>query len=130
MKGKNNTYRPEVGEIFEISGPNCEDENGYFFSETTLLWKNEKFCLYGDNVCYPNLQRWEHIIAKPAVKNLYWREYLDINCTNGKFVVVTTEQMKIQANLHFKAANGNPPVFEPVMMTETEFINKPPFDGF
>ena len=65
MKGLNSKYRPEVGEACLISGPNCDNEDGYVFGEMELLWKDETFVLYGSPGCWPNLTKWELIIAKP-----------------------------------------------------------------
>jgi len=65
MKGKNSTYRPDVGERCLISGPNMDDEDGYVFYETEILWKNETFVLHGNPGRWPNLNMWQQIIAKP-----------------------------------------------------------------
>lgn len=64
MKGDQNTYRPEVGERCLISPPNCDDDNGYVFFEFEILWKNEKFVLYGNPGRWPNLNKWDHISVK------------------------------------------------------------------
>ena len=63
MKGINSTYRPEAGTICLISGPNCDDDSGYLFDKFTLLWRNDIFVLYGNESCWPNLHKWDHILA-------------------------------------------------------------------
>lgn len=65
MKGKTCTYRPDVGEICLISPPHSDDENGYCFQIYEILWKNDVFVLYGKPDCWPNLDKWDHIISKP-----------------------------------------------------------------
>jgi hypothetical protein len=63
-KGANSTFRPEAGTVCLVSGPNCDDENGFVFSEMTILWRNDIFVLYGNEGFYPNLNRWDHVICK------------------------------------------------------------------
>jgi len=65
MKGLNSKYRPDVGETCLISPPHSDDENGYVFQEYKILWKSEVFVLYGVANCYPNLDKWDHVICKP-----------------------------------------------------------------
>lgn len=64
-KGSNSTYRPDAGTVCLVSGPNCDNEEGYTFIEATILWRNDIFVLYGRDGCWPNLSKWELIIAKP-----------------------------------------------------------------
>lgn len=64
-KGSCSTYRPPAGTRCLISGPNEDDESGYVFGETVVLWQDETFVLYGDKGFWPVLRKWEHIIAKP-----------------------------------------------------------------
>lgn len=64
-KGANRTYRPKIGERCLVSPPNCDDDNGYVFQEYNILWSNDIFVLYGNDGYYPNMDKWEHIIAKP-----------------------------------------------------------------
>jgi len=63
-KGLNSTYRPEAGTVCLISGPNCDNDEGYVFSEFTVLWSNDIFVLYGNEGFWPNLYKWDHVIAK------------------------------------------------------------------
>lgn len=65
MKGKGHKYRPRVGERCLISGPNCDDDDGYVFGEFEVLWKDDVFLLYGKDGCWPNLSKWDLVIAKP-----------------------------------------------------------------
>ena len=68
MKGDGYTYRPEVGERCLISPPHSDDNDGYCFQEYEILWKNGLFVLYGNEGCWPNLNKWRHIIAKATPK--------------------------------------------------------------
>lgn len=58
-------YFPATGEVCEVSGPNCDDANGYTWMRMTVLWQNEKFVLYGLDGCWPNLHKREHVLFRP-----------------------------------------------------------------
>ena len=62
-------YYPAVGEFCLVSGPHCDDVNGYTWGETTLLWSNDIFVLYGSEGFWPNLHRWEHVLFKPLARS-------------------------------------------------------------
>lgn len=64
-KGTHSTYRPSAGTICLISPPNSDDDKGYVFQEYEILWKDKTFVLYRQKNCWPNLEKWEHILAKP-----------------------------------------------------------------
>jgi hypothetical protein len=64
-KGANSEYRPDAEVVCMVSGPNCDDDNGFVFTEMTILWRNDVFVLYGTDGCWPNLNRWEHVICRP-----------------------------------------------------------------
>lgn len=63
MKGKDN-YIPKIGERCSISGSNCDDENGYYYSIFEVLWMNEDFILYGNKDCWPNLDKIKNVSIK------------------------------------------------------------------
>ncbi len=67
LKGRrvNPAYFPSTGEVCEISGPNCDDDKGYTWGETTVLWQNETFVLYGKAGCWPVLHKHEHVLFRP-----------------------------------------------------------------
>jgi len=65
MKGSNSTYRPEAGTTCLISPPHCDDDSGYVFGEYDILWKDDLFVLYRKEGCWPNIEKWDHLIAKP-----------------------------------------------------------------
>lgn len=66
LKGKaTELFRPTPGTLCLISGPNCDDENGYVYGEFTILWCNDIFVLYGNDGKWPNLEKWDHISVKP-----------------------------------------------------------------
>ncbi len=58
-------YFPATGEVCEVSGPNCDDANGYTWMKMTVLWQNEKFVLYGLDGYFPNLHKREHVLFRP-----------------------------------------------------------------
>ena len=64
MKGIGHTYRPEINEECLVSGPNCDDENGYVFSDMTLLWKDDTFGVFRKDGRWPVVYKWDHIICK------------------------------------------------------------------
>ncbi|MBU4317105.1 MAG: hypothetical protein KKF30_07505 [Proteobacteria bacterium] len=66
------------------------------------------------------------------MKKLYWRMYQDKHKTiYGLSVVVAQREMLAEIKAYFDdPADDDPPVFEPVMMTEAEFEELPGFNGF
>lgn len=66
-KGASSDYRPPAGTTCLVSGPHCDDSEGYVFTEMTILWCNEIFVLYGKDGCWPNLHKWDHVLCKPLV---------------------------------------------------------------
>ncbi|MEJ5019266.1 MazG-like family protein [Ochrobactrum vermis] len=67
LKGRrvNPAYSPAIGEVCEISGPNCDDDKGYTWGETTVLWQNEMFVLYGKAGYWPVLHKHEYVLFRP-----------------------------------------------------------------
>lgn len=67
LKGRRTSpvYFPATGEVCEVSGPNCDDANGYTWMKFAILWQNEKFILYGNEGFWPNLHKREHILCRP-----------------------------------------------------------------
>lgn len=64
-KGDGWTFRPEIGTTCLVSGPNCDDENGYVFSPMEILWKDDSFLVCRTPGCWPCVYKWEHIRCKP-----------------------------------------------------------------
>ncbi|MDY6893916.1 MAG: hypothetical protein SVO01_00635 [Thermotogota bacterium] len=60
-------YKPKMGERCLISPPNCDGPDGDEYFEFNILWTDEKFVLYGNEGCWPNLNKWEHIKFKELV---------------------------------------------------------------
>lgn len=97
MKGKNN-YIPTIGERVLISGPNCDNENGYVFSEFSVLWINDKFILYGNDNMWPNLQKLEHVKIKQLMSLsdaifVLQNEQVWYYQTNGKAIMPNNESL-------------------------------------
>ena len=64
-KGANSTYRPEAGTLCLVSGPNCDDYDGYTFGQMDILWRDDIFVLYRTEGCWPVLNKWDHVLCKP-----------------------------------------------------------------
>lgn len=65
------------------------------------------------------------------MKKLYWRMYLDKNSIGYNSVVLPDISKVVEeAKYHFQELKGDPPVFEPVMMSQKEFDSLSEFDGF
>ena len=64
-KGDGHTWRPIAGQTCLISPPHADDENGYVYDEYEVLWLDETFICYRKPGCWPNVNKWEHIRAKP-----------------------------------------------------------------
>jgi hypothetical protein len=64
-KGEHIAYRPEAGTRCLVSGPNCDDDKGYVYSEFDILWRDDVFVLYGKPGYWPNIAKWDHVICKP-----------------------------------------------------------------
>ena len=65
MKGKNSTYRPQPGTSFLISAEHEDNDDGYVFHETKMLWYDAMFCVTQVDNCWPCVHKWDHIICKP-----------------------------------------------------------------
>ncbi len=67
LKGRRRTpaYFPATGEVCEVSGPNCDDADGYTWMTMTVLWQNDIFVLYGQPGFWPNLHKHEHVLFRP-----------------------------------------------------------------
>ncbi len=79
MKGFNN-YQGATGELVLISGPNCDNEQGYVYGEYTILWQDENFILYGSEGNWPNLNKKDHVsikkrITKESIRETYVRMF-------------------------------------------------------
>ena len=64
-KGDGCTYRPSAGTTCLISGPNCDNDEGYTYEEVEVLWTDEIFVIYRKRGCWPVVNKWEHIRSKP-----------------------------------------------------------------
>ena len=66
LKGNpGNGYRPGAGTACLMSGPNCDNENGYTYTEVEILWRDEVFVVYRKTGCWPVVNKWDHVFAKP-----------------------------------------------------------------
>lgn len=65
-KGDGCTYRPDVGTTCLLSGPNCDNDDGYTYIEVEILWKDDLFVAYRHKGCWPVVNKWEHIRCKPV----------------------------------------------------------------
>lgn len=58
-------YRPETGQECLISGPHCDNADGYTWLRMRVVWQDEIFVLCKVDGCWPVLNKWEHVLAKP-----------------------------------------------------------------
>lgn len=66
LKGNpGNGYRPEAGTSCLMSGPNCDNYDGYTYLEVEILWRDETFVVYRVGGCWPVVNKWDHVLAKP-----------------------------------------------------------------
>lgn len=66
MKGNpGNGYRPDVGTTCLMSGPNCDNYDGYTYTEVMILWRDDLFVVYRKPGCWPVVNKWDHVLAKP-----------------------------------------------------------------
>lgn len=108
IKGHGTVYRPEAGDVCLISGPHCDDDNGYVFTTVKILWKDDTFIVYRKDNCWPVVHKWEHIIAKPLPER-------DENCeVCGK--VVPGFEYRYCCNLPDCGCGGKP--VEPCVCSE------------
>lgn len=68
LKGRRRSpaYFPTTGETCEVSGPNQDDDNGYTWGATVVLWQNDIFVLYGRKGFWPILHKHEHVLFRPV----------------------------------------------------------------
>jgi hypothetical protein len=59
------TYRPEAGNICEISALYSYDGHTRVFDQVEIVWANETFVAYRKPGCLPNVHKWEHVICRP-----------------------------------------------------------------
>lgn len=64
-KGDDCTFRPVPGTTCLVSGPNCDDDNGYTYGPVEILWADDLFVVYRVPGCWPVVNKWEHIRSKP-----------------------------------------------------------------
>ena len=65
-KGDGHNWRPVAGQTCLISPPHSDNEEGYVYQEYEVLWLNETFVCYRKKDCWPVVNKWEHIRAKPS----------------------------------------------------------------
>ena len=63
-KGDGCTYRPDAGTTCQMSGPNCDNDDGYTYIEVEILWKDDLFVVYRHKDCWPVVNKWEHVRCK------------------------------------------------------------------
>lgn len=64
-KGAACSYRPTPGAVCEISGPNCDNDQGYVYQQGEVLWTDATFIVWRVPGCWPIVNKWEHIRSRP-----------------------------------------------------------------
>lgn len=59
-------YFPAIGETCRMSGPNCDDAEGYTWSEVKVLWSDDLFVVTRHKDCWPNVTKHELALFEPA----------------------------------------------------------------
>jgi len=54
----------KVNDSYLISGPNCDSDEGYVYTEAKVLWFDDVFILWGVDGCWPNLNKREQVKIK------------------------------------------------------------------
>lgn len=66
MKGNpGNGFRPEAGTVCLVSGPNCDNADGYTYLEMEILWRDDVFVVFRKPGCWPVVNKWDHVLCKP-----------------------------------------------------------------
>lgn len=72
LKGRrrNPKYYPAIGQTCRMSGPNCEDADGYTWSEVEVLWSDEQFVVTRTPGCWPTVTKHELALFEPLDHHL------------------------------------------------------------
>ena len=66
MKGINSTYRPDAGTVCLMSAEHEDNDEGYVYHESRILWRDDMFCVSQmRSNCWPVVHKWDHILCKP-----------------------------------------------------------------
>jgi hypothetical protein len=57
-------FRPCVGQECEVSGPNCDNDDGYTWSKTTILRVDDDCVTYGSEGFHKQTHQWNHVIFR------------------------------------------------------------------
>ena len=58
-------YYPVIGEVCRVSGPNCDDADGYTWLEKEVLWRDELFIVTRSKGCWPTITKLELALFEP-----------------------------------------------------------------
>ncbi len=59
-------YYPAIGETCRVSGPNCDDADGYTWLDQEVLWRDELFIVTRTPGCWPTITKLELALFEPC----------------------------------------------------------------
>lgn len=59
-------YYPAIGETCRMSGPNCDDADGYTWASVEVLWRDDLFVVTRVPDCWPTVTKLELALFQPA----------------------------------------------------------------
>ena len=63
-------YYPTIGEWCRMSGPNCDDADGFTWADVEVLWCDDLFVVTRVPGCWPTVTKLELALFEPARKAL------------------------------------------------------------
>lgn len=58
-------YYPAIGEICRVSGPNCDNADGFTWSIVQVLWRDDLFIVTRSDGCWPTVTKLELALFEP-----------------------------------------------------------------
>lgn len=58
-------YYPAIGEVCRMSGPNCDNADGYTWAEVEVLWTDDFFIVTRTPGCWPTITKLELVRFEP-----------------------------------------------------------------
>lgn len=59
-------YVPAIGETCRMSGPNCDDADGYTWTDVEVLWRDGLFIVTRVSGCWPTVTKLEMALFEPS----------------------------------------------------------------
>lgn len=59
-------YYPAIGEVCQMSGPNCDDDTGYTWLTVEVLWRDDLFIVTRVKDCWPRVYKLDLVLFEPT----------------------------------------------------------------